>query len=477
MMVRKEQHPLVRVQKRAHELRHIGRLGHAGGLPLAALHRHLPQGALGCVGLRVAFQPGQRFAHGLHQAAVHRVVAVHRHDQPALGRQLAEHIALGAPEHEALLAQLFAQQLRLGHDLVAIPVAPFAREALVIAQKMKVQNVDHVPDLRAPVVNGRAAKARHAACRPGQKACGGVFFGAAMAQLLNFVKDHGGDGAFGQRLLPAAQQEVVHQVDIRRGQGVGLEAADHMHRKGASVRAAHEARDLVFPVTKQVRRGHHQRRVRSRLRQHGQRLHRFAKAHLIGQQRPVRAQKKRQPLLLKGRQRAGKDRRAGRHALGHPPRHLAAHHVFPRVRQRPLPAFPVRGAHCQRIAQHQPVEVAHDAPVRRKARLAPAATLRPRKQPLAQLRHPGIAPDHPAVPPPVVGEGAVGAVRAALLRLRAVRVQEVGRNQRNIVVHGSATPHRRFNATPRTGLPRSRPGSGTARSVSTTSAATPSQAA
>ena len=342
---------------------------------------------------------------------------------------------------------------------------------------MKVQYVDDVPDLRAAVVDGRAAEAHHAAGRPGQEACGGVFLGAAVAQLLNFVKDHGGDGAFGQRLLPAAQQQVVHQVDIRRGQGIGLEAADHMHRQEASVRAAHEARDLVFPVAKQVRRGHHQRRIRARLRQHRKRLHRFAKAHLVGQQRPVRAQKKRQPLLLKGRQRAGKDRRAGLHALGHPPRRLAAHHVFPRVGQRLLPALPVRGVHGQRIAKHQPVEVSHDAPVRREARLAPAAALRPRKQPLAQLRHARVAPHHPAVPAAVVAERAVGAVRAPFLRLRAVRIQKIGRNQRNILIHGSATPHRRFSATPRTGLPCRRAGSGTARSVSTTSASTPWQAA
>ena len=95
MMVGKQQHLLLRLQQRPDKLRHIGRFGYAGCLPLALLDFHGPQSALGSRCIRLTHQ-GEGLGNRLHQLAVYAFVAVHSHNQPAFGRQFLEHFLLGA---------------------------------------------------------------------------------------------------------------------------------------------------------------------------------------------------------------------------------------------------------------------------------------------------------------------------------------------------------------------------------------------
>ena len=293
MMMGEKQHLFAPLQQGPDELGHGGGLGDAGGLPLPPLHLHFPQGPLG--GVRVGSLPHQAkgLVHRLHQAAVYALVAVDGHDQTALGRQFLQHLLLGAAQHQPLGAQMLPQQLRLLDDPVAVAVAPFPGKALIIPQHVEVQNVHHVPDLRALIVDGRSAEPHHPLGRLGQQAGGRIFLRAGVAQLLNFIKNDRGQAHVRQGFLPAPQQQIMHQINIRRGQGVGLQAVDHMHPQGRAVRLLYEAGDLVFPVAHQMGRGHHHGGIGPGLAQPRQRLHRFAQAHFVRQQAALAAQKER----------------------------------------------------------------------------------------------------------------------------------------------------------------------------------------
>ena len=156
MVMGKKQHLFPVFQQRAHKLAHIGRLGHSRGPARLLGYAVLQNGPLGrreALSLLPAQQLGQ---HRFHKPGVYTVVPVQLLHQAALGRQLAEHILLHPAEHQPLPAQVRAQELRLGHNGVAIAPAPLPGKALPVAQKMIIQNIDHVPDFPAPVVNGRA---------------------------------------------------------------------------------------------------------------------------------------------------------------------------------------------------------------------------------------------------------------------------------------------------------------------------------
>ncbi len=329
---------------------------------------------------------------------------------------------------------MLAQQLGLLHDAVAIAVAPFPGKALIIPQHVEVQNVHHVPDLRALIVDGRSTQAHHPLGGFGQQAGGGIFLRARMAQLLNLIKNDRWQVHVRQGFLPAPQQQIMHQINIRRGQGVGLQAVDHMHPQGRAVRLLYEAGDLVFPVAHQMGRGHHHGGIGPGLAQPRQRLHRFAQAHFVRQQAAVAAQQKRQPLLLKVSQLPLEYRGVGLHLFRHPLGQFLVNGVLPRFLQRGFPALPVGGLHQQGIAQHQPVQVAHHPPVGREPRFAPAGRGAAGKQPLAQLRHHGVALYRPAFPPGVVAQGAVGALGLAFRALRAVRIYQIGRQQIEVLI-------------------------------------------
>ena len=220
---------------------------------------------------RVA-QAAQGLHGGDHQLAVDRVVRVDLLHEAALGRELVEHRVLGAAQHVALLPQRLAQELGLGHDVVAVAVAPLPRKALPVAQRVEVQDVDHVPDLAAAVVDGRSGQADDARGLFRHERGRAVLLRAAVAQFLDLVKDHGGKVELGQRLLPPAQQQVVDDIDLRAGQVVGLQAPEHVHRGLAAVRVAQEGADLPLPVRHKVRRHHQQQRIGLQLRHGGQRL-------------------------------------------------------------------------------------------------------------------------------------------------------------------------------------------------------------
>ena len=429
MMMGEKKHLFAALQQGADELGDGGGLGNAGGLPLAPLDLHFPKGALRGVGVGGSPHQAEGLVHRLHQAAVNALVAVDGHHQTALGRQFFQNLLLGAAQHQALGPQMLAQQLGLLHDAVAVAVAPFPGKAFIIPQHVKIQNVDNVPDLRALIVDGRAAQAHHPLRRLGQQAGGGIFFRAGMAQLLNFIKNDRGQGHFRQGFLPAPQKQIVHQINIRRGQRIGLQPADHMHPQGRAVRLLNKAGDFVFPVAHQVGRSHHHGGIGSGLAQPRQRLHRFAQTHFIRQQAAVAPQKERQPLLLEVGQLPLEDRGVGLHLLRHPPGQFLVNGVLPRFFQRGFPALPVGGLHQQGITQHQPVQVAHHPPVGREPGFAPPGRGAAGKQPLAQLRHHGVALHRPALPTGVIAQRTVGALVLGLRVLRAVRIHQIGRQQ------------------------------------------------
>jgi len=448
VVVGKEEHHLALIEERLDEGRHVARLGDAGGLPLLLADIVLRQRPPGRV-----VNPVQR-AHllkdRLHQRAVGLVVPVDLLHQPPLRRQFRQHIALRPAQHQSLPPKVLAQEVGMNDDGAVVPVAPLAGEALPTAQKVEVQNIDYVPYLAAVVVDGRAGKADHAVRRGGHEAGGRVLLRPRVAQFLNLIEDHRLEVVLRQRLLPAPQEEVVNDVDVRLRQFIGREPPDHVHADAAG--EDQKALDLPLPVAHQVRRHHDERRKGSRRGQVGQRLNGLAQAHLVGQERPAAAQQERQPLLLKGHElaREALRRRLGR--FGHRKPRLAPGGVFPRLFEGLRPSLPVRLADLQRVPEHQPVELSDDAPVGGEARLPPPPALAAGKQALGQLGHAGLALDDPALRFSVVAERTVIVGRRADL-------PEVGR-----IVHGSATPQSRFSPNTTTGFPAISPGT-MARSV------------
>ena len=352
---------------------------------------------------------------------------------------------------------MLAQQLRLGHDGAVVAVAPLPGETLPVAEEVEVQNVHHVPDLAAVVVDGRAGQADAVLAGLGEQACSAVLSCAVAAQLLNLVEDDRAEAALRQHVLPAPQQQVVNQIDIRLGQGIGLQAPDHVHAQVALF--VQKAGDFALPVANQVGWGHDDRRIGRRGGQKRQRLHCLSQAHVIRQQAAPRGQQEGQALLLEVQQLPGEALRRGIGVLRHFAGLLPTNRVLPGLLQRAVPALPVALAHLQRIAQHQPVQVADHPPVRREARNAPTPTVAAGEEALGQLRHAGLGLDRPALRAPVVGQCAV-AVTAA------VRVPQIERNRlrRGIILPGKgefkeivqckATPHRRLSATTCTGFPQ-----------------------
>ena len=101
----------------------------------------------------------QLLRHGQHQFSIYLIVPIDFLHKPALGREFGQYVGFHAAQHDALAAQMFAEQLRLGDHRTVVAVAPFARKAFPIAQKMEIQNVDYVPDFAAVVINRRSGKA------------------------------------------------------------------------------------------------------------------------------------------------------------------------------------------------------------------------------------------------------------------------------------------------------------------------------
>ena len=352
---------------------------------------------------------------------------------------------------------MLAQQLRLGHDGAVVAVAPLPGEALPVAEEVEVQDVHHVPDLAAVVVDGRAGQADAVLAGLGEQACSAVLSCAVAAQLLNLVEDDRAEAALRQHVLPAPQQQVVYEVNVRFGQGIGLESSDHVHAQISLF--IQKARDLALPVAQQVGRSHDDCGVGSSGGEERQRLHRLAQAHVVRQQTAPRGQEEGQTLLLEVQQLPGEALRRRIGVLRHFAGLLPTNRVLPGLLQRAVPALPVALAHLQRIAQHQPVQVTDHPPVRREARNAPAPTVAAGEEALGKLRHAGLGLDRPALRAPVVGQCAV-AVTAA------VRVPQIERKRlrRGIILPGKgefveivqckATPHRRLSATTCTGFPQ-----------------------
>ena len=393
MVVGHQQHLFAALHQRAHERRHEGGLGDAGGLALALADRILDDRALGgIVGLT---QQGQLLGHRQHQLPIYAVVPVNLLHQAALGGQLLQHVALQAAQHQALPAQMLAQQLRLGHDGAVVAVAPLPGETLPVAEEVEVQDVHHVPDLAAVVVDGRAGQADAVLAGLGEQACSAVLSCAVAAQLLNLVEDDRAEAALRQHVLPAPQQQVVDEINIRLGQGIGLQPPDHVHAQVALL--VQEAGDLALPVAQQVGRGHDDRGIGCCGGEEGQRLHRLAQTHVVRQQAAPRGQQEGQALLLEVQQLSGEALCRGICVLRHPPGLLPANGVVPGLLQCAVPALPVTLAHLQRIAQHQPVQIADHPTVRREARNAPTPTVAAGEEALGQLRHAGLALDRPAL--------------------------------------------------------------------------------
>lgn len=66
---------------------------------------------------------------------------------------------LRSAQNQPFSAQMIAQQRRIANQMIAISVAPRAREAFPIAKAVKIQNIDHIPDFRSLIIDRRAGKA------------------------------------------------------------------------------------------------------------------------------------------------------------------------------------------------------------------------------------------------------------------------------------------------------------------------------
>ena len=161
MMMRKQQHALAVFQQRPHKLAHKRRFGNARGL--AFFQRNLIHQQRARRGRHVAVraQQAQLFKHRLHQPAVNHIVRVNLLHQPAFFGKLGQHLGLGAAQHQPLSAQMLAQQVRLDDHVIAIAIAPFAGKGLPIPQEVIIQNVDHIPDFAALIVDRRAGQTDH----------------------------------------------------------------------------------------------------------------------------------------------------------------------------------------------------------------------------------------------------------------------------------------------------------------------------
>ena len=271
---------------------------------------------------------------------------------------------------------------------------------------MIIQNVDHIPDFAALIVDRRAGQTDHTLTAFGQKAGGAVLFAASAAKLLRLVKHGRAEAQVGQHVLPAAQQQIMHDINIRLGQGVGRQPAQHMHAR-CSTFNANKARDFRLPVAHQVRRHHQDGRKRLRIAQAAQRLQRFAKAHFIGQQSAGRGAQPGKPGLLEGHQRANKAARARLHLRWRVLYALPRGGIIPRAADSLFPALPIARGDLQRIAQHQPVQITHNAAVIGKTCLAALTAIRARKQALAQFNHAGLATHRPAFATIIIGKRTV----------------------------------------------------------------------
>ena len=257
-------------------------------------------------------------------------------------------------------------------------------------------------------------------------------------------------------------KQVVDDVDIRLGQLVGREAADDVHAQ-PPVRGQ-KALKFPLPVADQVRWHHEDGRISRGGGKKRQRLHGLAQPHLVGEQAAAGGEQKGQPLLLEIQQFAGKRTRRRRGRLRACEHGFAAHGVFARLVKRLFPALAVALGDLQRVAQHQPVEVADHPPVGGKARHAAPPAVAAGKEALGKFGDAGLGLDRPRAALAVVGE-------------RSIDVPVHGRvAQVKGITHGSATPQRRFSETEVTRLPKTRAGRGVSFCVTTMISASSSHA-
>ena len=219
-----------------------------------------------------------------------------------------------------------------------------------------------------------------------------------------------------------------------------------------------------------MRRHDEQQRIALRLRHSSQGLHGFAQTHLIRQQRARGVAKIGRALALKIHQRTLEECRRRIDALRRLPCALPRPCKLPRTLQRFLPAQGVGFANAQRVAQHQPVEIAGVAPVGGKPRYAAPLTVAAWKEPLGHLADRRLPFDDPGPAAAVIAQFAVSAHPALAILAQIRRKNQIVRQFgqlviRIVIAHPTATPQSRFSATTRQGLPQTVCGSSAVRST------------
>ena len=216
----------------------------------------------------------------------------------------------------------------------------------------------------------------------------------------------------------------MYDVQIGLRQGIGLEALQHMHARRLAI-DTQETRDLITPIAHQVGRHHQQRGKGPQMSQAGQRLHRLAQAHLIGQQAAAHPAEPVEARLLEGPQLTQKAALWRLQVIRQKHQAMLFQRVVARFFQCLIPAIHVGGRHRQRVALHQPVDIADDAPVRAKAGDAAPAAVGARKEPLGHLGDCRFALDLPGAAALVIAQRAVD-MRAARRRAQVGRVKGLG---------------------------------------------------
>jgi hypothetical protein len=125
----------------------------------------------------------------LNQFPILPGVEVYSLNDTVLWRKFFQNLVLCPAKHKPLAPQVITELIRIFHNVVAIPITPFAGETLPIAQAVILDDVHNRPHFAAPVMDRRTGKPYAIRRRCRQQGGRAVLLRPGMPQLLYLVKD------------------------------------------------------------------------------------------------------------------------------------------------------------------------------------------------------------------------------------------------------------------------------------------------